>query len=261
MELIEFLKKYSSINNDFIDDFFKTYDAFGENEFSVDFEKICKWLEIRKDSIKRTLDETYKLNTDYIVKSIQNTKHGGNNRKQILLTPETFKRICMLSKSKKAEEVRTYFILLEKLIDKYKNYITVGLQKRVKNLENNQKPKINPANGVIYIFKTETGLDNVFKIGKSTNLKKRLQSHNSSHADDLEIVYVFETNNIDQVEKCLKAVLKEKQYRKYKEIYEIDINIVKELLDTCETMVLKVKKPIKKFKQTGGYFIFLSKKQ
>ncbi len=41
----------------------------------------------------------------------------------------------MSSKTKKAEEVRTYFIQLEKHIDKYKNYIIEGLDKEIKNLK------------------------------------------------------------------------------------------------------------------------------
>ena len=36
----------------------------------------------------------------------------------------------MLSRTKKAEEVRTYFIELEKLMDKYKNYIIEALNKK-----------------------------------------------------------------------------------------------------------------------------------
>jgi phage anti-repressor protein len=45
----------------------------------------------------------------------------------------------LLSKTKKGEEVRTYFIELEKLINNYKNYIIEGLKTTVKVLENNQK--------------------------------------------------------------------------------------------------------------------------
>ena len=45
-----------------------------------------------------------------------------------MLTPDCFKRLCLLSRTKKAEEVRTYFLELEKLIGNYKDYIINGLK-------------------------------------------------------------------------------------------------------------------------------------
>ena len=42
---------------------------------------------------------------------------------EITITPDCMKRMCMLSTTKKAEDVRTYFIKIEKLIDKYKQII------------------------------------------------------------------------------------------------------------------------------------------
>jgi phage anti-repressor protein len=40
-----------------------------------------------------------------------------------MLTPDCMKRLCMVSKTKKAEEVRSYFIELEKHINQYKDVI------------------------------------------------------------------------------------------------------------------------------------------
>ena len=102
---------------------------------------ITKWLESRKSRIKDTLLNTYHLNIDYkISKEKPNSKISKSNKEIILLTPDCFKRLCLLSKTKKGEEVRTYFIELEKLINNYKNYIIDGLKSTVKVLENNQKP-------------------------------------------------------------------------------------------------------------------------
>jgi hypothetical protein len=75
----------------------------------------------------------------------------------------------------------------------------------------------------------------------------------------MEIVFVYESKNIDEVENCLKAVLKSTQYRKRKEFYQIDENILKELINTCNNMTLKVKKSNTKSKQFGGMFIMLEK--
>ncbi len=47
-----------------------------------------------------------------------------------MITADCCKRLSMLSKTKKAEEVRTYFIEVEKLMNKYKDYIIDSLNKK-----------------------------------------------------------------------------------------------------------------------------------
>ena len=76
----------------------------------------------------------------------------------------------MLSKTKKAEEVRTYFIEIEKLVDKYKNYIIDALNKKVSILENNQKPISNNKCGIIYVLKTDYNIVNLYKVGKTKKI-------------------------------------------------------------------------------------------
>lgn len=80
-----------------------------------------------KNGFKKTLIRTYIKNIDYIINKNNNKNigSGGHNKENILLTPDCFKRLCMLSKTKKAEEIRTYFLELEKLIHNYKNCATI----------------------------------------------------------------------------------------------------------------------------------------
>ena len=66
--------------------------------------------------------------------------------------------MAMQSKTKKGIEVREYYYELEQVIDQYKEYIIQGLQEKINKLENNQKPKINPSKGVIYIIETADGI-------------------------------------------------------------------------------------------------------
>ena len=55
----------------------------------------------------------------------------------------------------------------------------------------------------------------LYKIGKTINSKTRFSKHNSPLANDLEVLFQYETDNIDQVESCIKALMKKAQYRKY----------------------------------------------
>jgi len=264
--LKEYLKKFSSISNKFIDDFFSLYDEkTKEDDFIINFDTVVKWLKIRKDSLKRTLLESYRKSIDYkIIKDKNNIV--GRPLEIIYLTPDCFKRLCMLTKSEKGEEVRSYYIQLEKHIDKYKDNIINDLRNRVQILERNMKPLEIPKNeGVVYILKTQEDilLRDVYKIGSTEDFRSRLKTHHSSHADNIEVKYIYKTSDVKGVERCLKAILKEKQYRKRKEFYQIDLEIIKDILNKCGDALLLVKKtpPIKigGSNNNGNYYIYLYK--
>ena len=277
----DYIKKFTTVNNKFVDDFFSLQDeTTTESDFVIDIDAIAKWLIVRKDSIKKTLLETYRKNIDYKITQNKMTTAGRPSEK-IMLTPDCFKRVCMLTKSPKGEEVRTYYIEIEKHLDKYKDNIINDLRKRVDVLERNLKPiEIPKDEGVIYVLKTDDdmSLGDVYKIGSTNDFKSRLTTHHSSHADNVEVRYVYKTNDVKGVERCLKALLKEKQYRKRKEFYQIDIEILKKLITKCGDALLlirrtKPKKTIisktsagggkdkkqKEQESDGNYYIYLHK--
>jgi hypothetical protein len=259
ISLQDFLKKYSSISNTFINDFFSLYTInSNDNDLIINFDNLVNWLQMRKDNLKKTLIDSYIKNVDYKIKKIKSNT-AGKPKEEILITADCCKRLCMLSKTNKAEEVRTYFIEIEKLMNKYKNYIIESLDKKIGILENNQKPIPNDKNGIIYVLKTDHDIINLYKLGKTKKFKERIRTHNSSHIDNVDIVHIYESNYIDEVEKCLKNVLSTKQYRKRKEFYQIDLDVLKELINTCDKMSLKVRKSNKNIKQEGGYFIMLDR--
>jgi phage anti-repressor protein len=109
------VKTHTIISSKFIDDFFSLYDHKTlDSDFVIDLDVLSKWLGGYKSNIKDTLLKSYTKDIDYIV-SKSNEKTNGRPRENILLTPDCMKRLCMLSRTKKAEEVRTYFLDLEKL--------------------------------------------------------------------------------------------------------------------------------------------------
>jgi hypothetical protein len=59
---IDFLKKYSTIPNSFLEDFFKIsdYKDIDNNNFIVNLEDVIKWLKIYKNKAKDTLTTSYK---------------------------------------------------------------------------------------------------------------------------------------------------------------------------------------------------------
>lgn len=261
MNLVEFLKTHTKINNDFINDFFGLYKSEDKYNFSINLEDVAKWMNSNKSDLKETLVNSYKEKLDYkIIKGVSNGLKG-KPKNIILMTPKCFKLMAMQSKTKKAVQVREYYYELEQVLDQYKEYIIKGLQEKIKILENNQKPKINLSKGIIYILETSDGLGH-YKIGKTTNLKQRLKSYNGDKKDDIIPLYIYETDDIDEVERCIKSYAKKYQYRKYKEVYKADINMLKDLINECSEFNEKtnLKFKWKSTKQTGGnYYIAIFK--
>jgi len=266
-EFSKFLKKYSSIPNTFIDDFFSFYKYdTDENEIIINLDLVAKWLNMRRDNIKTTLLRTYIEDVDYKITKNKSGKKGGRPFEEIFISTSCFKKMSMMSNTERGKEVRMYYEKIESVLNKYKNHIIESLNKKIDVLENNQKPKINTDNKrLIYVLRSQLEADDVFKLGKSKKFKERLNNINTSQKDDMEIIFIYETDNIDEVESCVKSILKKKQYRKRKEIYQIDIDVLKEIIEGCDKLVEKSFKRKKQAKtkrsvnQKKNYYLFFDK--
>jgi hypothetical protein len=105
------------------------------------------------------------------------------------------------------------------------------MKEKVTKLEKQQKLKINQESGVIYIFQIHNSTENsLYKIGKKIDLSKRLSYRQSALSNDIEILFYYESENITEIERCIKKLMKNYQYRKYKKVYKINIDIIKSLV-------------------------------
>ena len=273
----QFLKQFSTIPNDFIIDFYViAKEEYTDNEIVINFDIVCKWLNIRKDSLKRVLIKHFEKNFDYKINIIKK-KHNNTDRTStyddILITPNCLKELCMISQTAKAKEVRKYFIEMEKLVKRYAETIKEEMYKKIGLLETNQKPKTNIKGGVIYILKALNTDVTLYKLGKSNGLRNRLNLYNSGNANDVEPLFILPVNDIVNVETCVKKSCKLYQYRKYKEVYEIDIDVLKEVMSDCNDFTNKMASKLKDTaakkdfktkisrmkKKLDKYFIYLAK--
>ena len=123
-----YVKRLSTVPESFVDELFEFYsEDTSQTDFAIKLESVCKWLGSTKPSVIRTLKSTYHVNIDYVVKHVENIKEiqkdpRHNNYKQYMLTPDCFKRLALMSRSKNANMVRTYFIEIESLFLKYRKY-------------------------------------------------------------------------------------------------------------------------------------------
>lgn len=235
MKTTDFLKKYSDIDKNFIDDFYVFYDEEqNEYDFTIDLDKLAYWLEIRKDHLKRLLLANFIEKKDYIeVKPSQKLAGiGKNNIKIVLLTYECSKLLTMISKCKKADIIRRYYIEIEKLIIKYKDNIVSELNRQI-GIKNKNKTIIKKNNNkwLIYILKVS---DDIYKLGKTKNLKNRMKQYKVGHPNELEIVFIYKSNIINDIEKCVKLNLKDYEFIKGTELYKIDKLLLKDTIKFCE---------------------------
>lgn len=260
----EYVKKLTTIPEHFIDELF---DLYNENTMQTDFvvnlNSVTKWLDSYKRNLVTTLVKTYKKGIDYIVTKPTDVKKKDprhNNYKLYLLTPDCFKRLAMMSRSKNAEMVRSYFIEIENLFIKYRKYTLEGMQKDIEALERNQRTKTFPTGpGFIYII--SAGKTGLYKIGRTKDLANRMRNYQSGMADDIDVLYMHRAENIAGVEGCVKGWLKEKRYRKYKEVYQADISIIKELISSCGKIGAKLhfKNTKVRFNPEDNHYIVITK--
>lgn len=138
--LKNFLKKYTAISNNFIDEYFSFYEKCEYNKFGIILDNVLDYLDIkeRKEFYSR-FRKKYNVNIDYEIIEFNYKKEKNIKNVIYYISFDTFERICMVSKAEKAEKVRDYFILLRKFINYYKNHIHEMINK-------------NNTNKCIYIF-------------------------------------------------------------------------------------------------------------
>jgi predicted GIY-YIG superfamily endonuclease len=149
--------------------------------------------------------------------------------------------------------VRDYFIAVEKTLLRYRADVAQAMEGRIKQLEASQRPLDAETlkTGVIYVIRAAEGVS-LHKIGRTKDLAARLRSHSSARADRLEVLFVYKTDAPDRVEACVKGILKGHQYRKYKEVYEADLDTIKKAIDGCGELCTKVQRSSKRAGATTG---------
>ena len=195
---------------------------------------------------------SYIKDIDYTIEKTKLTT-AGRPKETIMLTPDAFKLLCMQSKSANSVMVRQYFLKVEETLNAYKDRIVADLTEKVEVLQNERKPVVNTRRGVIYGLRADKTRKDMIKLGKAKSFLRRLTDHNASRVDDVEVLFVRETDDIDLVESCIKVALKKEQYKRRHEIYEIDVDQLKEVFNRCNKLILFTNsKDFRKKKTVGG---------
>jgi phage anti-repressor protein len=245
-KLEDFIVKRSNIPKEFLNDFFNLGgNSYGDTYKNINFDNIVKWLDVQKNHLKRLLKDNFKVMDDYTEEKIlvKNKKRGANYVSKIMLTPDCFKELCMLSQSDKAKGVRKYYIVAEGLLRDHFEQIINELNKELGLIKTNIKKPIEVIGGHIYILKAmNTSQKNMFKLGNSDDMKKRLRVYNTGNANNIEPLFVMKVDDINMVEGCVKNLAREYQYKKNKEVYNIDFEFLKKLCIKCKNFIKQLEK-------------------
>ena len=93
-----------------------------KNDFVIDLDNIWKWLGFQqKYHAKYLLEKQFIINNDYKIiapeaSGAKKNVRGGHNKEIIMLNVDAFKKFCLKSGTKKADEIHDYFIKLENIM-------------------------------------------------------------------------------------------------------------------------------------------------
>ena len=235
------------------------------NDFPIDLENVYKLMGFaHKKNAKRTLENNFALNEEYKIlllpteKQVKTNGGAGLNKEQILLNVDTFKNLCMLTKSEESKKIRRYYIRLEtiynELIMEEKKEFEKQLEDQQKQLEEKQnelektkkqleiKTKLavkkwydQEPGHVIYGFRSTVVIENENKqlitIGKSKNVAKRESSY-MTHNQHGEMFYIRKCYNCDLAEKVLHHMLDKFREERNKEWFHISEELTTYAIDT-----------------------------
>ena len=100
----------------------------------------------------------------------------------------------------------------------------------------------------------------MFKIGHSKNLIKRLRTYQTGKLEDVEVVFLYKTNDHEAVEKCVKALVQKYRLNSNSEIYHLNLDMLKAIMNGCGKLSMKLEHRMKGSSKIGGqYYMVLDK--
>jgi phage anti-repressor protein len=251
---------------------FYCYLNYSDDEFVIDFDTVWEWMGyFDKKTAKRTLTKHFTQDVEYTISLGQNAERsvpkGGENKETIMITLNTFKDMCMRANTKKAKEIRTYFIKLEKILMELVNEEASELRLQLEHNENLLEQKntllqstetalqaeqkkfadytrrryINepPGERVYALQGDEHDPNSDTKIGTTDSLRDREGNHNTSNAKS-KVVYAKACHNGKLLEKVAHHMLAKHRTHKFREWFQVKTETAKEIINIAQLLLDEV---------------------
>jgi hypothetical protein len=132
----------------------------------------------------------------------------------------------------------------ENVINEITNKINF-LEKQNEKLKNELKVEKFPKGLFVYIIDYTDEQENIYRLGKTDNMKKRKKIYNSHTIYKKKVIIMKDVSCPLQYETCLRAMLYNYRIKDRKDFYECDIKKIETAFEKCD-------ESIKCMNQTGG---------
>jgi len=135
----------------FITSFYCYLNYNSKTEYIIDLDNIWKWLGYsRKSDCKKVLIKHFSIkNNEFTLReSPQGQKDGRFSKEKVLMTVNTFKKLCLKSNTKKADEIHDYFIKMEEILNEIVDEESNELRAQLEEKETQLKIKDNESNNL-----------------------------------------------------------------------------------------------------------------
>lgn len=204
---------------------FYCYLNYKLDNFIIDLDNIWNWLGFsQKVTAKRMLLKNFVENKDYIKleSTLNDTIHrikGGQNKEIFMLNIMSFKKFCLKSGTKKADEIHDYYIKLEKIIhdtiNEERDELRLQLQNSLQTSDYEKKKAIEqtlinqfPLNTECIYFgiidNTNDDSEKLIKFGHTNNLNVRVMDHRNKY-NNFILVEAYKVQNKVEIENLIKA--------------------------------------------------------
>ena len=240
---------------------FYCYLNYKKDEFIIDLDNIWKWVGFsRKNDCKKLLEKYFIIENDYIIGFTEvavKLNLGGRPTEKILLTINTFKKLCLKSNTKKSNEIHDYFIKMEEifqeLLDEESNelrhQLSIKDQLFLENQIDNEKEKhqllVNSyfKKSIVYLIRL---YNNLYKFGYTNNIKKRINElKRLMNNKNLTLIFCIESKNNIELENKLKDYFKTNNSESCKRITQtINDNVFTECIQISNNYDINIIKNI-----------------
>lgn len=224
---ITLLKKHTNIDVDFINTFFKQYKIGNDLDFHIQDKDVATYLGISLNTIRKRLNNAFSKNINFVEKSDYiKIKTNKTSAITYMINYQCFERLAMGGDSEKSETIRMYFIKLREFLTENQHLIYQAME---------NKKELNKYSGYesIYFFAVDDRKENIFKVGRTTDIVQRLRNYNVGRIKGIELKYFALVTNSLLIEKCIKFTLDENKMYKNKEIFKVEPTKLKQIIDEC----------------------------
>ncbi|KAJ3083992.1 hypothetical protein HK102_000807, partial [Quaeritorhiza haematococci] len=192
----------------------------------------------------------------------------GRPKQTILLTPDTFKDLCMMAGTPQGKVARQYFRTMEDIVKKYvlmqaafdKQQQQIQLEEQTRLLEQQLQAKDDELQakeqelqakadelqrykskkyeqrqqvGYCYVIQTDGGI----KVGKTKNIDQRVKGLQTANTNDVKVLLSFPTCDPDLLERSVHTFLDRYRSNSYREFFDCDAKYIQTVVKVTGTFI------------------------